>query len=148
MQNQKRMQLTGCLLFFAETSSQILIGQEAYLNSSFILQGLRSSNTGVASFCSTALSACEAFLHPRTSVNLLLPLQEKALPAEELLRSSILKEPISSFASSAKTAAAFAGELSKLRASNGVLTHGSNDKLDYVQFIYLPKQSRKTEAIL
>ena len=63
-------------------------------DSSIALQGLQSSNPDLAGFCSNALLSCEAFLHPRTTTQLLLPLPEAPVPAVDILRSSILKTPV------------------------------------------------------
>ena len=45
------------------------------------MQGLRSSHPDIASFCISAVLHCEAFLHPRTAVQLLEPVPESHLPA-------------------------------------------------------------------
>lgn len=45
------------------------------------MQGLRSSHPGIASFSTSAMLHCEAFLHPRTAVQLLEPVPESTLPA-------------------------------------------------------------------
>lgn len=75
----------------------------------YSLQGLRSANKEMATFCSSALLHCETFLHPRTSAQLLLRLDEMPLPAAEVLRSSLLKEPMSSGGGAARAVASAAG---------------------------------------
>ena len=58
------------------------------------LQCLQSSHPGVASFSTSAMLHCEAFLHPRTAVQLLEPVPESHLPAAGKVTTAFLPADI------------------------------------------------------